>query len=540
MQSKKVKSIFSEVALITVIGTLTACGGGGDSPPAPPSISTSSLPIADVNQPYDATFTASGSGPFTWSVTGGPQGLSVDAQTGKLTGAPTQVGTFNLNVEAKGPGGTDTEVVVLTIADKTLLVSVNSNEIQAAGGDSGNGFRDIGGVNQRRSSFPAVSRDARFVVFDSAATNLGAVNGIRHIFLRDRQKGETELISKTTSGVEANDDAHVAAVSDDGRFVAWDSYASNLVPTDTPDITRDVFLRDRQSGTTIRLSENPNDGTRPCPKGVGEPCNSFGPTMSADGNLIVLGSFAKLLPEDQNNDFSDLYLYRRDTKTLTLITKGLGGAPANGSSGSQNISADGRFVVFQSQATNLAANDSDPTPGVDDIFVYNIATGVITKISMVEGDPSGIPDGSSQNPTISENGSRIVFSSVATNLVASDGDGIRDIFIVSWNGIDGAAPTNFLRVADGVNDADGPSVSRDGQYLTFHRGASGDRKVFVMKVGTAPMVASLNSSGFDPANGDSRFPRISGDGRFIAFYSDAVGLVSPDSNGFDAFLTQRR
>lgn len=539
MRSKKVRSVFSEVALVTMIGTLAACGGGGsDSPPAPPSISTSALPIADVNQSYDATLTAGGSGPFTWSATGMPQGLSLDPQTGKVTGAPTQTGTFNLKVEAKGPGGTDTEDVVLTISDKTILISVNSNEVQAAGGDSGNGFRDINGL-QRRSSFPALSKDARFVAFDSAATNLGAANGKRHIFLRDRQKGETELVSKTTSGVEANDDAHVAAVSDDGRFVAWDSYASNLVPNDSQDITRDVFLRDRQLGTTIRLSENPNDGTRPCPNGVGEPCNSFGPTMSADGNLIVLGSFAKLVPEDQNADFSDLYLYQRDTKTLKLITKGIGGAPANGSSGSQNISADGRFVVFQSQATNLAANDTDPTPQVDDVFVYNIATGAITKISVVEGNVSTLPDGSSQNPTISENGSRIVFSSVATNLVGSDGNSIRDIFIVSWNGVDGAAPTNFLRVAD-VDDADSPSVSRDGQFLTFHRGAIGDRKVFVMKVGTAPTVASLNSAGFDPANGDSRFPRISGDGRFIAFYSDAAGLVSPDNNGFDAFLTQRR
>lgn len=539
MRSKKVRSVFSEVALVTMIGTLAACGGGGDSPPAPPSISTSALPPADVNQSYDTTLTASGSGPFTWSATGMPQGLSLDAQTGKLTGAPTQAGTFSLNVEAKGPGGTDTEVVVLTIADKTLLVSVNSNEVQAAGGDSGNGFRFINGADQRRSSFPALSKDARFVAFDSAATNLGAANGKRHIFLRDRQKGETELVSKTTSGVEANDDAHVAAVSDDGRFVAWDSYASNLVSNDTQDITRDVFLRDRQLGTTIRLSENPSDGTRPCPNGVGEPCNSFGPTMSADGNLIVLGSFAKLVPEDQNSNFSDLYLYQRDTKTLKLITKGIGGAAANGSSGSQNISADGRFVVFQSLASNLVANDPDQTQLIDDVFVYSVATGEITKISVVEGSASAVPDGSSQNPTISENGSRIVFSSVATNLVTSDGNGVRDIFIVSWNGIDGTAPTNFLRVAD-VDDADSPSVSRDGQYLTFHRGATGDRKVFVMKVGTAPTVASLNSAGVDPGSGDSRFPRISGDGRFIAFYSDAAGLVSPDNNGFDAFLTQRR
>ncbi|CAI4034136.1 hypothetical protein DNFV4_04580 [Nitrospira tepida] len=538
---RTLQRIAHAMVVMSVLGFLTACGGGGDSPLAPPNINSNPLPLADVNQPYSADLTATGSGPFTWTVTGLPQGITVDPATGKLTGPATQPGQFNLAIEVKGPGGTDTENLSMTVLDKTHLASVNSDEVQATGGDSGNGFV----APFQRSLDPGISNTGRFVVFDSAATNLGGTNGRRHVYLRDREIGETQLISKKSDGTQGNNDSHVAVVSDDGRFVAFDSFASNLIDGDSNQ-ARDIFLHDRQTGTTVRISQTPQGTEGGCPLGVGENCNSFDPSMSADGNLIAFGTFATLLPEDLNTSTPDIYVLNKSANTLELATKGVGGMAANGGSGSPQISADGRFVVFSSVANNLVANDPDLTTLIDDVFAYNVASKQITKIS-VTPDPAVAADGASQNPTISNNGSRIAFSSVATNLGTGD-SGIRDVFIVDWNGT--SAPTNFRRIG-GNAESDSPSLSRDGNFLALHSLATdlpivppistnGQQQIYVLQIGTSIKPASVNSAG-QMGNGESRFPAISGDGRFIAYYSAASDLVTPDSNGnaFDAFVSQR-
>jgi Tol biopolymer transport system component len=377
---------------------------------------------------------------------------------------------------------------------------------------------------------------------------MGATNGMRHIFLRDRQNGNTELISQSSStggaaGAQADDGSHVAVVSDDGRFVAFDSFASNLANGDSNQ-SRDVFLRDRQTGATVRISQTlqGTDGT--CPNGQGEPCNSFDPSISADGNLIVFGTFATLVAGDLNTglESADIYLFNRSANTLELVTRGVGGVAANGGSGSPHLSADGRFVVFSSKANNLVANDPDLTTLIDDVFAYNVASKQITKIS-VTPDPAVAADGASQNPTISGDGSRIAFSSHATNLGTGD-SGIRDVFIVDWNGT--SAPTNLRRIG-GNADSDSPSLSRNGSFLALHSLATdpplngnGVQQIYAVVIGASVQPASINSAG-QMGNGESRFPAISGDGRFIAYYSAASDLVTPDNNGnaFDAFVSQR-
>ncbi|MFO0775261.1 MAG: putative Ig domain-containing protein [Nitrospiraceae bacterium] len=551
MRRKKTRSVLKAVSVVAICGGLAACGGGGDSgtPATPPTVTSKSL-FFDVGQPAASgiKLEATGTGPFTWKSDALPAGLFL-SETGEITGTPSVGGQKTVKVTATGPGGTDDESVVVTVLGRTSMVSVSSTGEQSSGGDSGNGIRFINNTNQRRSSFPGISADGRFVVFDSTAPNFGANNGKRQIYRRDRVKGETILISQSSSGVAGNDDSHVASVSQDGRFVAWDSFASNLDSTDSADITRDVFLRDTVTGKTERISQRAN-GSRPCQTTVGELCNSFGPTMSADGSLIVFGSFASLVSGDEQADEpkGDLYLYQRDTKILKLITKGIGGA-SNGISGGQQISPDGKFVVFQSRASNLVENDPDQTDLYNDIFVYNVATEKVTKISVAEADPTVSPVGASENPTISDNGSRIAFAAVDANgIKIGDANNVRDIIIVDWSG-DGSVPTNYRRVTYGAGsgdlDADSPSISRDGQYLTFHRGTvepdglSGDRRVHVMRVGSAPQIVSADSNGV-PADADSRFPRISADGRYVTYYSGAGNLVQPDNNGaIDAFITQR-
>lgn len=532
--------IMHTMVLVMVIGFLAACGGGGDgAPPAPPTIQTTALPPADVGLSYSSALTAGGAGPFTWTKTGGalPAGLNL-APDGTISGTPTSPGPSSFQVEVSGPGGKDTETVSMTVLDKTHLASVNSDEVQESGGESGNGFIPP----FRRSLGPGINNTGRFVVFDSSATNLGGTNSMRHVYLRDREAGETLLMSKSSDGVQGNNDSHVAVVSDDGRFVVFDSFASNLINSDTNQ-SRDVFLRDRQTETTVRISQTAQGAQGTCPNGSGEECNSFGPSINADGNLIVFGSLSRLVPEDINAAplAADIYLYNRSANSLELVTKGLGGAAANGASGSPRISADGRYVVFASLANNLVAGDPDGGTINDDVFVYNVASKQITKIS-VTSNPAVAADGSSQNPTISGDGSRIAFSSVATNLVSGD-TGTRDVFVVDWNGA--PAPTNFRRLG-GNAESDLPSLSRNGNFLAMQSLATdpplngnGVQQIFSVVIDASVKPASISGVG-QMGNGESQFPAISGDGRFITYYSAASNLVTPDNNpGFDTFVSQR-
>jgi Tol biopolymer transport system component len=157
-----------------------------------------------------------------------------------------------------------------------------------------------GGVQgNEQSSGPAISADGRFVAFQSAASNLvpGDTNGAQDIFVRDRQTGTTRRVSVGPGGVQTNAEASsgVPAISADGRFVAFESDATNLVPGDTNGAI-DVFVRDRQTGTTRRISVGPG--------GVQGNSDSGGPAISADGRFVAFVSNASnLVPGDSNARF---------------------------------------------------------------------------------------------------------------------------------------------------------------------------------------------------------------------------------------------
>lgn len=547
MRRKQVSGFFQGMTVITILGFVTGCGGGGGggTPPTPPTVTGASF-FFDVGiaVPSGIQLQATGTGPFKWTSVGLPAGL-VLSEDGTISGTPSVAGQATVKVTATGPGGADDEDIVIGVLGRGQRASQDIN------GVAGNASSGDGSINgQLRSLDPGLSGDGRYVVFDSAATNLipGATsNGKRHIYLKDRLLGTIELISKSTQGAEGNNDSHVAVVSDDGRFVAFDSFASNLVDNDDPDNTRDVFLRDRKEGKTIRISQK-LDGSRPCPNGPNENCNSFDPSMDKDGNIIAFGTYATLLsPQDDNTSLSgsDIYLFNRATGTLTLVTKGIGG-PSNGASGSGSpaVSADGRFVAFASPSSNLVLNDPDPSTVEDDIFAYNVISGQIVKVSVTNNAP-GVPNGVSQNPSISGDGSRIAFTSTATNLLAGDPSPTRDVFITDWQ----QNPGVYLLRLGGDANSDFASLSRDGRFVTLHSLATnfagatsnpgGQQQIYVVDIAQlSPKMVSVNPGG-NPGNGTSRFPVISGDGRFIAFYSSASDLVAGDSGTFDAFVFQR-
>ncbi len=212
----------------------------------------------------------------------------------------------------------------------------------------------------------AISADGRFVAFSTWATNFARVDA-QDVFLRDRLLGTTELVSRSSGGVHGNGASMVAALSADGRFVAFASAASNLVAGDG-NSAWDVFVRDRTLGTTERVSVSTS--------GVEANADS-GPDLaiSADGRFVAFSSAAKNLVDGQTLLDPEVYVRDRLLGTTTCVSVATGGAPGSFRSGDGlGLSADGRFVAFASQARNLVAGD---TNGVEDVFVHDDDTTVV-------------------------------------------------------------------------------------------------------------------------------------------------------------------
>jgi Tol biopolymer transport system component len=239
-------------------------------------------------------------------------------------------------------------------AGTTERVSVDS------AGNEGNSFV------QRNAS---ISADGRFVAFTSFATNLvpGDTNRRDDVFVRDRLTGTTELVSVDSAGNQGNRDSGSPAISADGRFVAFHSVATNLVPGDTGNMT-DVFVRDRLTGTTQRVSVD-SAGT----EGNGA---SVEPAISGDGRFVAFYSFAtNLVPGDTNGD-GDVFVHDRQTGTterVSVDSAGNQGSAISDGFRKVSISADGRVVAFVSVATNLVPGD---TNGGSDAFVHDRQTGI--------------------------------------------------------------------------------------------------------------------------------------------------------------------
>ena len=239
-------------------------------------------------------------------------------------------------------------------AQVTELVSV------ATGGAQGNDT----------STEASISADARFVAFWSDASNLvgGDTNGVEDVFVRDRQTGTTELVSVATGGTQGNARSRYPSISSDGRFVVFWSDASNLVAGDTNG-SADVFVRDRLSGTTERVSLAAG--------GAQGNADSLGPSISASGRFVAFWSLATNLVAGDTNAWNDVFVRDRQSATTERVSVATGGAQGDFNSYDPSISADGRFVAFESGATNLVAGD---TNGSFDVFLRDRATASFTSL----------------------------------------------------------------------------------------------------------------------------------------------------------------
>src|SRR5438093_242361 len=274
----------------------------------------------------------------------------------------------------------------------------------------------------------ALSADGRFVAFDSAATDLVAAdtNGVSDVFVHDRQTGATERVSVASGGAQGDGSsgrigfAFPPALSADGRFIAFVSSATSLVAGDTNGAT-DVFVHDRQTGTTERVSVGSGGGTQ----GTGNSGGFFAfPALSGDGRLVAFQSDATNLVAGDTNGATDVFVHDRQTGTTERVSVASGGRQGNGTSAGPALSADGRFVAFYSTATNLVAGD---TNGATDVFVRDRQTGTTERASVASGGTQG--NGSSAGPVLSADGGLVAFHSTATNLVAGDANGAYDVFV---------------------------------------------------------------------------------------------------------------
>jgi Tol biopolymer transport system component len=376
---------------------------------------------------------------------------------------------------------------------------------------------------------PVLSADGRYVVFASDADNLvpGDTNGTQDIFLHDRETGTTSRVSVASDDTQANNPSVLPSISADGRYVAFASLADNLVSGDTNN-SLDIFVRDRETGTTSRVSVA-SDGTE---------ANSYSlsPVISADGNYVTFSSEANNLILGDFNRSSDIFVHDLATGTTTPISKALDGLPGNDGSSASSISADGRYISFSSYANNLVSGDAN---GHIDSFVYDRQTGITSLISVASDGSLG--NGDSVYASISPDGRYVAFSSFADNLVSDDTNGSIDAFVHDrQTGI-----TSRVSIAtDGTQanqSAFDPIISADGHYVVFSSQADnlveGDTNnandIFLrdLLTGTTSRI-SVTPNG-SQANTYSYEASISGDGRFVAFRSLADNFVSGDTNGFE-------
>lgn len=284
----------------------------------------------------------------------------------------------------------------------TTRVSVNSNGFQG----------------NNNSYAPSISSDGRFIAFASFASNLvsGDNNNNADIFVHDQQAGTTTRLSLNQNGNEVYGFSANTSISDDGYFIAFESDAPTLVANDTNN-SRDIFVHNRQTGTTTRVSVNSS--------GFQGNNNSYAPNISSDGRFVAFDSLASNLVNGDNNNAYDVFLRDLQEETTTRLSVNSNGIEGNSGSSRPNLSNDGRFVVFDSFASNLVSNDNNNS---FDIFLYDRQTGLISRVSLNSNASEG--NGNSFSSKLSGNGRFVTFDSEASNLVGGDNNNSRDIFVI--------------------------------------------------------------------------------------------------------------
>ena len=424
------------------------------------------------------------------------------------------------------------------LAALVLFSLLHGSAPAAQGGTTTRVSVDSAGVQGNDSSYgPSISADGRFVAFVSLAPNLvpGDGNGADDVFVRDRWTAQTSRVSVDSAGMEGDYGSYGPSISSDGRCVAFNSDASNLVAGDANGAT-DVFVHDRETGQTTRVSVDS--------AGIEGNGQSGWASISGDGRYVAFSGYASNLVLRDTNGRDDVFVHDRQTGETTRVSIDSAGQEGNDTSYAPSLGFDGRFVAFGSQASNLVGGDLNGKP---DMFVHDRATGQTTRVSVDSAGNEG--NDTSSFGSITSDGRWVTFGSFATNLVVGDTNGWHDVFVHDRQ----TGQTTRASVDSAGNQGNersgNPSIAPNGRYVGFEslatnlvagdtNGAS-DSFVHDMQTGQTTRV-SVDSQG-NQGNGTSVRASMSSDGRYTAFSSKAGNLVPGDTNNlWDVFVRDRQ
>jgi len=400
---------------------------------------------------------------------------------------------------------------------------------------------DYSRPDYRANSGASLSADGRFVVFVSENANLVSndTNDVMDVFWSDTLTGELRRVSVSSSGEQGNNwsgrvsNGFGIDISDDGRYVVYHSSANNLVANDTSNI--DVFVHDTQTSTTSRVSVTST--------GLQANGSSLFPSISGDGRYVVFDSGASnlLTGADGNASYhNDVFVHDRQTGLTTLVSKNSDGVQGNSRSLNPVISGNGRFVAFHSYANNLVANDSNGVVheyyGID-VFIHDLQTGMTERVSVSTDGLEG--DHLSETASISADGRFIAFHSLATTLDSNVPAGY-NVFLHDrmLKTTDRIVIDNFEGVA--YNFRTFPEISSSGRYIALRASKSSGHDVFVYdRITGQTNLVSRNNDGLSLQSTVGNNLSISDDGQFVGFSTSQLQLV-PDKNGNveDVFLAK--
>jgi murein DD-endopeptidase MepM/ murein hydrolase activator NlpD len=419
----------------------------------------------------------------------------------------------------------------------TVRASVDSTGIEAIGA----------------STRGALSRDGRYVLFTSSASNLvpGDTNDVDDVFVHDAWTGATVRVSVDDAGIQGNAGSIASNISGDGRYVGFLSRATDLDPRDTSN-TQDAYIHDRDSdedgifdepGATSTQVVSVDDGGNP------GNADTWSADISDDGRFASFYSVASNLVTGDANAAADVFVRDLTAGTTRLVSRHTDGTQGNAASNIGFISDDGRWVVMHAGADNLVDGD---TNGASDVFVVDRSTGAMIRVSVAADGGQGNADGFIGH--ISTDGRYIAFESAADNLVGDDTNGAIDAFLhdrdTDEDGVydePGAVSTQRMSVDSLGNEVMAPSthsisVSDDGRFYLFQSGATnldlslddenGTVDVFVHDrlTGSTRLISKSAASPRVSGNAVSQHGFISGDGRYVAYQSLASDLVAGDGN----------
>lgn len=379
-----------------------------------------------------------------------------------------------------------------------------------------------------------ISADGNLIVFSSWASNLvpNDTNDESDIFLYNRLTCAISRLSISTTNEQANSSSIDVSISNDGRFVAFTSFADNLIPG-TPDHSAQIYVRDLQMDTLTMASVTSDEVP-------GSSISSM-PFLSMDGRYVSFTTWSTLSPDDMDSDY-DIYVRDLLLGETILASVNSDGVKANGRTIGGFLSVDGRYVLMDSEGTNMVEDD---TNGALDSFVRDLLTGTTMRVSLSVSNEE-IPIGTGAGG-ISSDGRYVVLTDASNAMIPNDNNNVYDVFIHD------IATGNKRLISKAMNGGVGdghsealivPSISDNSRFAVFNSLASdlvpddtnNREDSFLYDLFTQKLYLISRAADGTLGNGASEYPTVSANG-YVVFVSQATNLVPGDTNGVaDTFV----